>query len=84
MDLTYAECLDYLTTFFKMRAEREFDIFKAFCAYNAESTQVATHGKRDDFNRYMAEIRRRTLPKTADPDEDLDPEEQFRRANIGK
>lgn len=60
-DLTYKELFEYVEIYYRMHTETLFEFFKAFSAYNCESTSVAVHGKKRDLDKYLKQVNRRRL-----------------------
>lgn len=79
--LTYGELFEYVRIFRKQQAERDFNLFKAFCIYNAESSAVSQSTDRQAMNKYLRDIQKRTM---AVDKEEKNIDEEFERLGFGK
>lgn len=77
--LTYIELCEYVRLFYKIEAENLFDMFKAFCFYNCESSAMAFASKPSDMKKYLNDVLKRTM----EAEETNNLEDQFKGLNIG-
>lgn len=78
--LTYRELFDYVEIYYKQKAAETFEWFKAFCIYNAESSAVAFNSKQGVMNKYLNDIKKRSLIFK----EEAGIDEQFEGLDFGK
>lgn len=78
--LTYEELFRYVEQYYRIQATELFDFFKAFCVYNAESSTVAFNTKQGTLNRYVNEVKERTL----DLKKENDIDDLFKEIDFGK
>ena len=81
-ELTVAELFEYVSLYYKQETEKWFEFLKAFSVYNAESTAVATHGKKGAMSKYLREVRSRKLVFKEDTQENIG--DQFEGVDFGK
>lgn len=54
--LTYKELFEYLIHYFEIYSDDLLTLFKSFCAYNAQSSAIAYHGKKGDVDKYIKAV----------------------------
>lgn len=79
--LTYQELFEYVRIFYRQQAERDFNLFKAFCFYNAESSAVSQSSERSAMSKYARDIKNR---KMSTVEKEINIDDQFEGLDFGQ